>query len=174
MDRLARTLPPRQQSPILEQSQVDWLTDELRAAPGDRPLIVTCHHPPYSIDQFHGGAQGIGDALDGVFSQAGRVPDLVLSGHVHDYQRFTRTMTGGETLPYIVIGNSGYHNLHRLAQDAQPGAQVADGVTFEFGDDARWGYLELTIDGKSISGAYNAVTKSGDVTAHVDTFTVGG
>jgi hypothetical protein len=158
----------------LEQSQIDWLAGELQAASADKPLIVTCHHPPYSIDAMHGGAQVIGAALDGAFSTAGRIPDLVLSGHVHDYQRFTRTMDGGKTLPYIVIGNSGYHNLHRLAQDAQPGQPVVEGVTFEFGDDQGWGYLELTVDGKTIAGAYNAVTKTGEVTAKADTFTIGG
>jgi hypothetical protein len=123
---------------------------------------------------MHGGAQRIGDALDGAFSSSGRVPDLVLSGHVHDYQRFTRAMDGGKTLTYVVIGNSGYHNLHRLANDAQPGEQVVDGVTFEFGDDKGWGYLELTIGANTISGAYNAVTKTGEVTAKADTFSIGG
>jgi predicted MPP superfamily phosphohydrolase len=156
----------------LEQSQTDWLTSELQAASADKPLIVTCHHPPYSIDQMHGGSQVIGSALDAAFSGANRVPDLVLSGHVHDYQRFSRAMNGGRTLTYVVIGNSGYHNLHRLAQDAQQGQQVASGVTFEFGDDQGWGYLELTINGKSISGTYNAVTKAGAVTSGADTFTV--
>jgi hypothetical protein len=158
----------------LEQSQIDWLTGELQAAPADKPLIVTCHHPPFSIDRFHGGAEAIGTALDGAFSTANRIPDLVLSGHVHDYQRFSRAMNGGRTLTYVVIGNSGYHNLHLLAQDAQTGQEVSSGVTFEFGDDRHWGYLELTIDGRSISGAYNAVTKTGDVTPKADTFTVGG
>jgi hypothetical protein len=158
----------------LEQSQIDWLAGEVKEAPADKPLIITCHHPPYSIDAMHGGSQRIGEALDGVFSTAARTPDLVLSGHVHDYQRFTRTMGGGETLVYVVIGNSGYHNLHRLAQDAQPGEQVVDGVAFEFGDDQSWGYLELTIDGKRISGAYNQVAKTGEVTPRADTFTIGG
>lgn len=158
----------------LEPSQTDWLTGELQAAPADKPLIVTCHHPPYSIDQMHGGSQVIGAALDGAFSSAHRTPDLVLSGHVHDYQRFTRTMDGGRPLTYVVIGNSGYHNLHRLAQDAQEGQEVSSGVTFEFGDDQGWGYLELTIDGMAISGAYNAVTKTGEVTPNADTFTITG
>src|SRR5947209_7143698 len=48
----------------LEQSQIDWLTGELQAASADKPVIVTCHHPPYSIDAMHGGAQRVGNALD--------------------------------------------------------------------------------------------------------------
>lgn len=158
----------------LDQTQIDWLAGELQAASTDKPLILTCHHPPYSIDAFHGGSEPMGSVLDGAFASASRIPDLVLSGHVHDYQRFTRTMDSGATLPYIVIGNGGYHNLHRLAQDAQAGVDVVPGVTFEFGDDKRWGYLELTIEAKKISGAYTAVTKTGDVSPSVDTFVIGG
>ncbi len=157
----------------LEQSQIDWLSGELSAAAADRPLIVTCHHPPYSVDAMHGGSQKIGDALDAAFSASGRTPDLVLSGHVHDYQRFVRT-TNGKQLPYIVIGNSGYHNLHRLAQDAAAGQQVDNEVTFEFGDDKHWGFLELTADGKTIQGSYTAIDKAGQATPGADTFTIGG
>src|SRR5262249_27767998 len=134
----------------LETSQTDWLAGELRAAPTDRPLIVALHHPPYSVDAMHGGSKRMGDALDAAFSAADRTPDLVLSGHVHDYQRFTRTIADKQ-VPYVVIGNSGYHNLHLLASDAKPGLQVAADIVFEFGDDAHWGYLELTIAHKAIA-----------------------
>lgn len=156
----------------LDQSQVDWLTGELRAAATDRPLIVTLHHPPYSVDQFHGGSQKMGTALDGAFSASGRVPDLVLSGHVHDYQRFTRTLTDSGTLTYVVVGNGGYHNLHLLAKDATPGEKVSDDVTFDYGDDSHWGFLELTIGGGTIDAAYTAVTKAGETTARADTFSI--
>jgi acid phosphatase type 7 len=156
----------------LEQSQVDWLTAELDAAARGKPLILTCHHPPYSVDAMHGGAQLIGAALDAAFASTGRTPDLLLSGHVHDYQRFTRTLNGKQ-VPYIVIGNSGYHNLHLLANGATPGQQLSGDVVFEFGDDQGWGFLELTIDETKIAGAYTAVTKSGDATPNADTFTIG-
>jgi hypothetical protein len=157
----------------LEPAQTAWLAGELRAAPGDRPLIVALHHPPYSIDAMHGGSQQMGDALDAASTESARSPDLVLSGHVHDYQRFTRTLAGGKAIPYVVIGNSGYHNLHRLAKDASPGEQITSDVRFEFGDDTHWGYLELTVTGRAIHGSYAAVTKDRQVTTGVDTFTAG-
>ncbi len=155
----------------LEASQTDWLAAELKDAPTDRPLVVALHHPPYSLDAFHGGSKDMGTALDGAFAASGRTPDLVLSGHVHNYQRFTRT-TNGRQLPYIVIGNSGYHNLHHLATDAHVGQQADPEVVFEFGDPDHWGFLELTSDGRSISGHYTAVTKAGEVSEGADTFTV--
>jgi hypothetical protein len=141
----------------LEQSQVDWLTSELRTAPADRPLIVTLHHPPYSVDAHHGGSKKMGEALDGAFGRAGRWPELVLAGHVHDFQCFTRK-TAEKTVRYVVIGNSGYHNLHQFAADAKAGMDLGGGVTFEYGDAKSYGFLVLTIAAGKISGEYVGVT----------------
>lgn len=140
----------------LYESQTDWLTDELKEARKDKPLIVALHHPPYSVDSHHGGSQRIGEALDKAFKESGRAPDMVLSGHIHDYQRFSRVF-GDQKIAYVVIGNSGYHNLHLLAKDAKPGEEIAAGVTFEYGDAAEYGFLRLTVSGGKISGEYTGV-----------------
>lgn len=140
----------------LEQSQIAWLTSELQAADAGKPVIVALHHPPYSVDATHGGSTHMLDALDGAFAAANRAPDLVLSGHVHDYQRFSRNYQG-KVIPYIVAGGSGYANLHRLASGAAPGMDLGNGVTFEFGDDTDYGFLTLTVAGGKISGSYTAV-----------------
>jgi hypothetical protein len=52
--------------------------------------------------------------------------------------------------------------------------QVSNEVTFVFGDDKHWGFLELTIDGATIKGSYTAVDKAGGQTPGADTFTLGG
>jgi hypothetical protein len=140
----------------LEQSQIDWLTGELKAAPPGLPLIITLHHPPYSVDAHHGGSQAMGTALDSAFDASGRWPDLVLTGHVHDFQCFTRT-TPAKTLRYIVIGNSGYHNLHQLAPDASPGMDLGGGVTLDYGDASEYGFLALTVGDGKLSGEYVGV-----------------
>jgi predicted MPP superfamily phosphohydrolase len=140
----------------LEESQTKWLADELAAAPKDKPVVVALHHPPYSVDSMHGGSLHMGEALDGAFKASGRAADLVLSGHVHDYQRFSRVFEG-KTIPYIVIGNSGYHNLHQLAKDAKAGEEIEDGVTFEYGDAKEYGFLRLTVSGGKIAGEYSGV-----------------
>ncbi len=139
-----------------EPSQAEWLTGELSAA-ADRPLILTLHHPPYSVDAMHGGSVHMGEVLDQAFDAAERTPDLVLSGHVHDYQRFTRKR-GKDEIPYIVIGNSGYHNLHVFAKGTEAGEEVGDsGVTFEYGDPEEYGFLKLTAAKGKISGEYSGV-----------------
>ncbi len=140
----------------LEPSQIEWLTAELAAAAKDRPLIVTLHHPPYSVDSMHGGSELMGEILDKAFDESGRTPDMVLSGHVHDYQRFTRKR-GKDEITYIVIGNSGYHNLHRFAKGTKPGDEVGDGVTFEAGEASEYGFLKLTVSKGKISGEFTGV-----------------
>lgn len=140
----------------LEQPQIDWLSEELKSAPTDRPAIVTVHHPPFSVDLHHGGSQGMGTALDGAFNGAGRWPELVLCGHVHDFQSFIRQVQA-QSVRYVVIGNSGYHNLHQLASDASPGMDLGGGVTFEYGDASEYGFLVLTVGGGQISGEYVGV-----------------
>lgn len=144
----------------LEPRQIDRLTTELKNAATHKPLIVGLHHPPYSVDSHHGGSPHMAEILDKAFEEAERIPDLILSGHVHDYQRFTHTINGKQ-VPYIVTGNGGYHNLHKLAKDAAPGEELADGVVFEHGDDRRYGFLRLTIKGQTGEGEYVAVTPGG-------------
>jgi 2',3'-cyclic-nucleotide 2'-phosphodiesterase (5'-nucleotidase family) len=54
--------------------------------------------------------------LDAAFKTAGIAPDAVISGHAHNYQRFTRTVTAdGKSMqvPYVVAGNGG-HNIQPL------------------------------------------------------------
>ena len=139
-----------------EPRQTDWLAGELSAASADKPLIVALHHPPYSVDAMHGGSAHMGEVLDQAFEASKRTPDLVLSGHVHDYQRFTRRH-GEEKIPYIVVGNSGYHNLHAFAKGTEPGEEVGEGVTLEYGDAEEYGFLRLTVSKGKISGEYTGV-----------------
>jgi hypothetical protein len=75
-------------------------------------LIVAIHHPPYSLDSSKGCTRKVSTALDKAFTDAGRYPNMVLSGHSHNYQRFSRTVkANGQTsyqTPYIVAGAGCY------------------------------------------------------------------
>lgn len=155
----------------IQQDQIDWFVGEMKEAPKGVALIVSLHHPPYSCDAHHGGSERMGKILDEAFTAAGRCPDLILSGHVHDAQFLTRVTPLG-TIKYVVIGNGGYHNLHALAEGASPGAEVAEGVTFDYGDASEWGFLRLTITTTSIGGEYIGVSREGIVTPAKYTFDV--
>jgi acid phosphatase type 7 len=141
----------------LEPAQEQRLVKELQTADPTKKLIVGLHHPPYSLDAFHGESKPMAEMLERAFAASGRTPDLVLSGHVHDYQRFARSRDG-KKIPYVVSGNGGYYNLHKLAEDATEDHEVEEGVTFEYGDDARYGFLKITIKDGVGEGEYLAVT----------------
>jgi len=147
----------------IDDAQVRWFVDELRAAPHDKALIVTVHHPPYSGDSHHSGSRYIGELLDAAFQESGRIADLVLSAHVHNYQRFTRTF-GERQLPYIVAGGGGYWHLHYMAkqpngESMQAPFQMPDGPLLEDFCDDRHGFLRLMVTPQIISGEYFACSR---------------
>ncbi len=153
----------------IQADQEQWFIGELRSASTDRPLVISLHHPPFSVDAHHGGSAHMRELLERCFTAADRCADLILSGHVHDYQRFDWSYWG-RTIPCLVVGNSGYHNLHPFASDATPGIEPMKGIKFQAGDDKRWGYVRLTVGPKSISGEYTAIDHNGTVTPGIDTF----
>src|SRR5262249_5324337 len=82
----------------IHQDQIDWFTNELKTADPDKALIVTIHHPPFSGDTEHAGSTVAEQILFKSFAQTNVYPHLILSGHVHNYQRFTVAQgVGGKT-----------------------------------------------------------------------------
>jgi hypothetical protein len=143
------------------------------------PLIVALHHPPYSADAHHGGSERMGKLLDEAFQKAHRVPELILTGHVHNYQRFSRSLPAAfigdnvaRQLPYVVIGNSGYHNLHAMATGAVAGEELVPGVKLESFCADRWGFLRLDVSQGQIKGSFTAVDREGKATPNLDTFSI--
>jgi acid phosphatase type 7 len=152
---------------VIDSTQEAWLVEELKAAPTDRALIVALHHPPYSADAHHGGSQAMGQLLDDSFAAANRSPNLILSGHVHDYQRFTRS----PGITYIVAGGGGYHNLHEMASGLGPLPYPLGDVELQAFCDQAWGFLRLKVTLTQITGVYFAVDAAGNV-ASVDGFEI--
>jgi hypothetical protein len=146
----------------IDSIQQQWLTNEFATAPRDLALILALHHPVYSFDTFHSGSSKMADALENAIRDTGRVPNLVLSGHVHDYQRIEQTIAPGGPTPFIVSGNGGYHNLHPV--HSNPG-DTAPGSTVVLQNAATtWGFLTLTIDKDTISGVSTEVDHGGNAT----------
>jgi acid phosphatase type 7 len=96
----------------LDEAQVDWLTKRLGEYKG-KPLILTMHYPAISFDASHPGSQYMENTLNEVINKSGRVPDMVIGGHTHNYQRFTRTtkQEPSSQIPYIVAGGGGFWDL---------------------------------------------------------------
>lgn len=153
---------------VIFSDQAIWAIDQIKSAPTDRPLIVALHHPPYSADAHHGGSAGMADILDHIFKAAGRYPEMVIAGHVHNYQRFERVIDNKKIL-YIVNGTGGYHNLHEMARDADNRPIICpwvvpnmEGLSLQAYCDNAWGLLQISVlADKSIHGSYISVDRSG-------------
>ena len=144
----------------IDSNQQQWVTHEFAAAPADRALILALHHPIYSFDKFHSGSSKMADVLENAIRDTGRVPNLVLTGHVHNYQRIEQKIAPDGPTPFIVTGNGGYHNLHKL--HSQPGETADDtGAVLRYGADTTWGFVTLTVDKQTISGVSTEIQKDG-------------
>lgn len=151
----------------IDSNQQQWLTHEFATAPNDRAFILALHHPIYSFDIFHSGSSKMADVLENAIRDTGRVPNLVLSGHVHDYQRIEQTIAPKSPTPFIVVGNGGYHNLHQI--HSANGTVAPDTKAKLIYGAVKWGYMTLTITKQTIKGHSIEIDRSGTVTAG-DTF----
>jgi len=166
----------------IHQDQIDWFQGELQAADPALALIVAVHHPPYSGDTEHSGSSAVEKVLLDSFKATQRYPDLILSGHVHNYQRFTNMVQGPKgqlQIPCVVAGAGGYTNLGTLhkvngAPPPQP-LPLGNALTLEAYDQKNFGFLRLEISKTQIVGIYYSAPYSsgGTPTASVaDSFTV--
>lgn len=146
----------------LGQNQIEWFKQELAAAPTDRALILALHHPLYSAYGHHPGSLPMKLMVEEAAKDSGRTPDLILAGHVHDYQRFTGNINGKQ-VPCIVAGAGGYnqklHMLDRKMFDPKgvPYKMPNAPETLDSFNDFQHGYLLIDVRPGQILGSYIAV-----------------
>jgi predicted phosphohydrolase len=141
--------------------QQQYLDAQMKAADPNKKLIVAVHHPPFSLDSVYGGTPEILTAIDRAISSSGRVPDAVLSGHVHNYQRFSRQLEGRE-IPYIVAGAGGYANdarsMHKLQKGIEnetlPFQTMLKTVKLESFEQEEPGFLRITVSAQQLQLDY--------------------
>jgi len=152
----------------VDDDQRSWLVEELKAAPADRALLLALHHPVISLDDHHSGSTLMHELVDGAAQEAGRLPDVVLTAHVHNYQRFTRRWEDRQ-VPFIVAGAGGYHNLHYMSHNLgwpislpfDVPASSANGLqaSLEAFSDDHHGYLVLEVTADQVAGTYFTVPR---------------
>ena len=139
--------------PIVDD-QLDFLKSELARLKPDRQaqkraIIVALHHPPLSADAKHGGSMGITKDLDACCKAAGLWPDVLLSGHAHLYQRFTRTFPNGQQTPYIVAGSGGF--AATTPKNLPPAPITIGDHTLEINPIVDFGYITVETDARTIT-----------------------
>jgi Calcineurin-like phosphoesterase len=146
-------------------SQITYLKTALarvRSEAFEGALIIAHHHPAYTAGSKHGWSEQMLSQIDDACNESGVWPHAVLSGHAHNYQRFTR-LHGNTQIPYIVCGNGG-HGLAKLTR--KKGAPLrtpqqlqtpghADKVMLENYDDQDYGYLRVVATAKQLRIEYH-------------------
>ena len=148
----------------LPDDQLTFLAAELARLKPDRDalqraIVLAVHHPPVSFDDTHGSSPVMANELDAVCTAAGVWPDVVLAGHAHLYQRFTRALNGRQ-IPYLVCGSGGH--LQHQPRSGLPTAPVDFGnCRLEVDPVFELGYVTLTVDlgggSPTLSGTFNSL-----------------
>jgi len=151
---------------VITDEQKEWFIGELKHAARlpDKAIFVCLHHAPYSADINHGSSLPMITFLEGAFTESGVIPDMVFSGHVHNYQRFIKTYECKE-VSFIVAGAGGYDELHPIAD---PEDQAYTDQSPLFGNVrlqnycfSQHGFLKLAIarekDGLKVTGKYYTI-----------------
>lgn len=175
-------------------SIADWQLDYLKAALTrvktsgyDGALIIAVHHPPYTSGGTHPGSPRMLQDIDNACKATGVWPHAVLSGHSHNYQRFTRTLNPGKNnqmqIPFVIVGNGGHaHNaltasgspplrtpLRETAQELKDGS---DQVVLDNYDDKNYGYARIIVDANQLRIEYHPEADGATVKTPDDAVTV--
>jgi hypothetical protein len=106
--------------------QLEFLAAQLKRIKREKykgAVLLATHHPPftYAPTKRSGGAGGnhgcssvMLSEIDTICHQEGVYPHAFLSGHAHNYQRYTRTVKFGSKefdVPFIVCGDGGQTSI---------------------------------------------------------------
>jgi hypothetical protein len=143
-------------------------------------LLFAHHHPPYAAGGQHGSSVQMREQMDSVCRTTGVWPHAVLSGHAHNYQRFTRHRADGTDIPYVICGNGG-HNVQKLQPNGpilrtpqvfQTKTATDDAVTFENYDDTNYGYLRIITNGRQLRIEYHPAADGAGAKTPDDSVTI--
>jgi hypothetical protein len=184
--------------------QLAYLTAQLQRIKSQNyagAVLLTVHHPPFSYAPAptkggsggdHGGSPNMLRQIDTICKQEGVYPHAFISGHAHNYQRYTRTVTFNGSdydVPFIVCGDGG-HNVNTLiqAKKGQPSQEPANGskvdylevkpavkvggLLLEKYDDHNYGYLRITVSKKQIAIGFHQAGASSLAQSRFDMVTV--
>jgi calcineurin-like phosphoesterase family protein len=184
--------------------QLPYLEAQLRKIKDDEyegAVILAVHHPPFSYSPpptssgaggNHSSSSDMLREIDTICKDVGVYPHAFLSGHAHNYQRYTRTVKfNGEEfdVPFVVCGDGG-HNVDRVVQGSKghPAVEPNNGISVNYleknpavtvgglllekYDDTHYGYLRVTVDAQQLRIGFHQVGASTLAQSRFDMVTV--
>jgi hypothetical protein len=139
--------------PTLDQRQIAFLTAALQRIKSDKftgAVIIAVHHPPFTGGTTHGGSPTMLADIDSACTAAGVWPHAVFAGHAHNYQRYTRTISG-LSIPYIVAGCGGHSPLEAIRGTYRTPYPIDSTLTLESYDGTDYGYLRVIVNATTLT-----------------------
>ena len=188
--------------PAVPDYQLAFLSAQLqqiKATNYPGAVIITVHHPPFTYSAQKAGSSGgkhygspimLAD-IDSICQSTGVYPHAVISGHAHNYQRYTRSLKfAGKnyTVPFIICGDSG-HNVTAITGSTfsksvpEPGDNVdvsymdkngvfaGTSLKLNHHDQTNPGFLRVNVTGQKLTVTFCPVSKTG-AAAQPDSVTV--
>jgi hypothetical protein len=159
---------------VLDNRQIAFLTAALERVKSENytgAVLIAVHHPPFSGDSTHGGSPEMLADIDSACTVAGVWPHAVISGHVHNYERFTRTVNSIQ-IPYIIAGCGGHTPLSTMRSTFRTPYQIDSTLTLESYDDTDFGYLRIVVNATTLTIEFHPEADGGVTKTPDDTVTV--
>lgn len=173
----------------IPDAQLDFLNAALARVNAEKytgALIIALHHPPYVAatpvqpELSHSGSPLVLKDIDAACEKNSVWPHAILSGHAHNYQRFTRH-DGARDTPFIIAGGGG-HEVVALTKKGSPTLRTpvvqngssngSDQVVFENYDDQDFGYLRVIANAQQLRIEYHPATDGAAAKTPDDSVTV--
>jgi Calcineurin-like phosphoesterase len=178
--------------PAVPDYQLEFLTsqfEQIKSSNYSGAVIIAVHHPPFTYSPNTTGSGGgkhyaspiMLAEIDTICQQTGVYPHAVISGHAHNYQRYTRKLIfGGKdySVPFIICGDSG-HNVTSVVSSSfgKKVPEPADnldvsymdtstvvktmGLTLNKHDQTNSGFLRVSVTAQKLTITFNPVSKTG-------------
>ncbi len=160
--------------PTLDQRQITFLTTALQRVKSQKylgALIIATHHPPFTGDSEHGASPLMLQDIDNACTAAGVWPHAVLSGHAHNYQRYTRTVNNYQ-IPYVVAGCGGHSPLSKLRSTVRTPYKIDNTLTLASYDDTDYGYLRIVVNAATMTIEFHPQSDGGATKTPDDDVTI--
>jgi hypothetical protein len=146
---------------LIGNKQKDWFTKTLAKIQKERVggkrkgLIFAVHHPPFSNGGHESSTDMLND-IDDCCHKSGIMPDVVLAGHAHNYQRYTRFVQFNNQaleIPFVVCGCGG-----RVAQPVKEATGIRTGDHRYDKSYKGYGYLKIKAEERKMNISFIAVS----------------
>jgi hypothetical protein len=160
--------------PALDQRQIAFLTAALTRIKTENftgAVIIATHHPAFTGGSTHGGSPLMLADIDAACAAAGVWPHAVLSGHAHNYQRYTRTVNGLQ-IPFVVAGCGGHSPLSSMRVTLRTPYVIDPTLTLESYDDTDFGYLRVVVTATTMTIEFHPQSDGGTTKTPDDMVTI--